>query len=464
MLSPAILWSQEYSLFGQVENENTDSLIGHPVYYLIPGYEIQDTVFTDSTGYYSLNITIDSVLEGSTILIDTKDNCIEEPHMRHVLDTIEELNFQICNYNDTLECEANFVFIAIEPYVFQFTNLSIGNIESYFWDFGDGEYSNQKDPSHKFPGDSIYNVSLLVISYDSSMSQLVQEVEPKVISGTVYAGMQALSLGRVNLMQPNMPGYSLSSQLDSNGHFEIMYLYDGIYDLYVQPQITNMPHVFPLYFPTYLEDAFEWSNSYSINTLEKNHNSIFIQLLSRPDIFYGNGTIVGEIDFKINSIYQQDYFCLILVDKDGSPLKYVYADEFLGFELNDIPFGEYKLVVDAYGLLSEPIEIVLTEEKPLINVYFSMKDSVISSTSTPVEMTNVEVYPNPTTDIINVANLPYSSRIVRIFDVYGKECYILEMDNAESQESISISYLNAGVYFIVVEYDKGRQVQSFVKM
>lgn len=48
------------------------------------------------------------------------------------------------------------------PLDVQFTNESIGAIDSYLWDFGDGVTSSEKDPQHTYSQAGIYNVTLTV--------------------------------------------------------------------------------------------------------------------------------------------------------------------------------------------------------------------------------------------------------------------------------------------------------------
>lgn len=43
---------------------------------------------------------------------------------------------------------------------------SDGNIESYYWDFGDGTTSNQQNPTHTFYGEGVYLVTLTVTDDD----------------------------------------------------------------------------------------------------------------------------------------------------------------------------------------------------------------------------------------------------------------------------------------------------------
>ncbi|MEZ4667068.1 MAG: PKD domain-containing protein, partial [Anaerolineae bacterium] len=48
------------------------------------------------------------------------------------------------------------------PLAIQFTNQSTGNITSYAWDFGDGQTSVEKDPSHTYSSIGTFTVKLLV--------------------------------------------------------------------------------------------------------------------------------------------------------------------------------------------------------------------------------------------------------------------------------------------------------------
>jgi PKD repeat protein len=48
----------------------------------------------------------------------------------------------------------------LPPHGVQFTNLSKSPVESYSWDFGDGQTSTEKDPFHIYVGDEDYTVKL----------------------------------------------------------------------------------------------------------------------------------------------------------------------------------------------------------------------------------------------------------------------------------------------------------------
>lgn len=54
------------------------------------------------------------------------------------------------------------------PLTVQFTDKSTGDIISWLWDFGDGQTSTERNPSHVYQNPSSYTVSLKVASSDSS--------------------------------------------------------------------------------------------------------------------------------------------------------------------------------------------------------------------------------------------------------------------------------------------------------
>ncbi len=61
-----------------------------------------------------------------------------------------------------------------------FTNLSIGEIETYEWDFGDDSYSNEVNPSHTYYNPGTYSVKLTIYNEDTS------DIEYKFDYITVY--------------------------------------------------------------------------------------------------------------------------------------------------------------------------------------------------------------------------------------------------------------------------------------
>lgn len=74
---------------------------------------------------------------------------------------------------------ANFSFVGgedIDDFLqFQFGNLSEGAL-NFVWDFGDGGTSNEFEPSHTFPGEGTYTVSLEVSDALNQVATISQDV------------------------------------------------------------------------------------------------------------------------------------------------------------------------------------------------------------------------------------------------------------------------------------------------
>ena len=77
---------------------------------------------------------------------------------------------------------ANFTWSPLNPTTqddVQFTDTSVdsdGFVESWSWDFGDGNTSNDMNPSHNYSSEGTYNVSLTVIDDDGTSSNTVKAI------------------------------------------------------------------------------------------------------------------------------------------------------------------------------------------------------------------------------------------------------------------------------------------------
>ena len=67
-----------------------------------------------------------------------------------------------------------------EGYEIKFIDASYdidGNIVNYTWDFGDGNISYEKNPSHRYAKDGIYNVRLIVRDDDGGINETVKAID-----------------------------------------------------------------------------------------------------------------------------------------------------------------------------------------------------------------------------------------------------------------------------------------------
>lgn len=96
-----------------------------------------------------------------------------------------------------------------------------------------------------------------------------------------------------------------------------------------------------------------------------------------------------------------------------------------------------------------------------IDAYAILKDMETQSV-TDNDDANIEIYPNPTNDVINVRNLPESTipYAVKIFDVNGKLIYI---SATTGNREFNLSNFTAGTYFITFDNGINTITRKFVK-
>lgn len=132
-----------------------------------------NVVFTDINGYYEDNVTLPSSSMQILFKIGVYD-CQNYLHSQTKVSTNSPLvtDFYICPPNNipgpiTNSChafynantpatQANLVYFSDSSY------CTIGNIISYYWDFDDGQHSNNKNPIHTFASIGNYNVCLTI--------------------------------------------------------------------------------------------------------------------------------------------------------------------------------------------------------------------------------------------------------------------------------------------------------------
>jgi hypothetical protein len=95
------------------------------------------------------------------------------------------------------------------------------------------------------------------------------------------------------------------------------------------------------------------------------------------------------------------------------------------------------------------------------------KDSVIDSCDYLKGLTNVNhlknsirIYPNPTTNLINVIFEGHNKTQIKIYNLFGKEVYNTEFIK---QVTINIASFPKGVYFIEISDDSNKHIEKLIK-
>jgi gliding motility-associated-like protein len=137
------------------------------------------------------------------------------------------------------------------------SSISSGIINSYSWNFGDGQTSALPSPDHLYAGDNIYNVCLTATSDNNCTKSLCKNIfiypKPKasftasVTSGCDPLGVNFINTSSITATNPNMPAQNVqyswnfgdgTSTTNSSGNTSNTYL-TGTYNVYLLVTSNN---------------------------------------------------------------------------------------------------------------------------------------------------------------------------------------------------------------------------------
>lgn len=434
----------------------TDSLNGS-IYY--------NTVLTDSAGYYYDVIPIMADTTGF-LYVKTFD-CNGMPYQGVFAFTPVNnefrQDFQICT--EVSACQAWFTYYpepAGSPNSFQFTDVSTGNITSWFWNFGDGITSLVHNPYHIFPGPGTYETCLTIGGFNCSDTYCVTiTISDTVfcqVYGQIFAGDFPMQEGVVNLfsMASNWGGYQPfgeSFPVDSNGIYYFTLVPAGQYLIQAVPADSSA------YLPTYFGDVLEWPWASPLITAELN-NPYNINLRETGTRTPGPGSITGQISGGGMERSLVEKVNMLLMDSEWHGLMFRSVSESGQFGFGELEFGKYYLKADLPGYNSYGIPLELNAGQPHVDVSLGFIDNnIIGVDENEAMLSALTVYPNPASDRLNI-----SLNVVRKVDasislcnLTGQIVYLRNETFNQGQNDISIQTgdLPAGIYTVKVIIDDG---------
>lgn len=166
----------------------------------------------------------------------------------------------VCNYSDSIYCYSDLCSInAGFNYsdnwgTVSFTNLTYGNIGVNYWDFGDGNFSSQSNPTHMYATPGVYNVCLIasnscrsdticqsvniIVTSTPSSESATETVFPNPANQTITIKFDQLYTGQIFLY--DLTGKILSQKKASASlqeEFDVSVLANGVYYIkYVREQ------------------------------------------------------------------------------------------------------------------------------------------------------------------------------------------------------------------------------------
>jgi PKD repeat protein len=399
-----------------------------------------------------------------TVTITNNDGCMRS-------ESIE------IGYNNN--CFASFIIdtttYSHTPGAIKFNNNSSGEVYQFLWDFGDGTYSNLRNPLHIYEQEGVYTVCLQLFTYygcnhSFCKTVVVNEQIPDVnISGSVYVGNNKVPIGMTILFLRENEKYNAVARTPlNNGDFQFTALNPELdYLIYAIPDFNLSELYFPKYLPAYSGNSIKWQQATHIDLPSQ---TIFdIYLPSYNDVFYGNGHISGTVSYTEQShfeteIYQDTWFdsinspltgkaantVIILQNSERDIINFCLTNNLGAFDFNDLPFGDYILYCEKAGLISQELHVTITEDTPFSSSNeFIIKNSIIQTDiKNNYDLQFVQIYPNPASNFIVINNPNNQFHTMQIFTIDGK--LVEEKSILFKKQLIGISNLHSGAYVIVL--------------
>jgi PKD repeat protein len=359
------------------------------------------------------------------------------------------------------------------PFLYHFMDKSSGNINSWTWDFGDGNTSAEQNPSHQYESGGNYQICLTVRNTDnpdSCYDQLCHGIitqEYYSLGGLVYAGEHPLNnpvaegdtgIASLYRVTENFVTFVEDHTFSDLGYYWFGFVLPGKY--LVKISLTPGSKHYGQFFTTYSGDEVNWGQASAVPLESASNYDANIHLVPVQSLTAGAGSIRGYIKFEQEgeaSLPLLEQTTVILADKNKVPLVYTFPDGSGYFHFDELPLDTYFLSADATGKPSTIVTVTLTESAPAaegINLTIFGGTVFKIPEDARKDLAIARIYPNPVTDMLSaqVFSASYESLNIQIIDLTGKTYYSGSrvIPAGMTQLDIPVNPLPKGMYLLTI--------------
>lgn len=489
-------------LSGQLTNSVNGAPISNYKIYILSdsltnnGYYFYSTIYTDVNGFY-FDTLVTSQMFGTLRLYiyDYYEQIVEaEKYYRFNWSQTYHMitDFHIFDPNATNDFQANFYAtpdtLEEESLLVTFHDVSTGYaIKSWWWDFGDGYFSELQFPDHEYREPGIYQVTLTISARPPEMESSIKSKITKMVSvglesyydigGHIYSGYFPIDYGYAYLYKMNELSQPIpidTTEINEYGFYYFYQIIEG--DYIVKARLRENSAEYGNFIPTYFGDVFEWNHA-SLMKVEKKYMAYHITLIQSDALKTGDGLIMGQISYDTsdaNGLMPAHDIEIILLNDNTVCLTCKLSDLQGRFIFADLSWGTYQLLPDVTGILSQPMYVTLTSQNPgeeELNVVIQEEQIKLSVNELESEFIDEigSVYPNPAKDHISLdlkMKKAGNCELV-IYNGTGQLVFHKAIEGQLSQPVISIPVrdLRSGCYSVSVIAPDGISFSSrFIKL
>jgi len=421
----------------------------------------------DNPGFYDVVLIVE----------DTLGNCWSVYDEVVYVDYEEECNADFLVTLDTLNNTPN---------TYYFTDNSTGNITEWFWDFGDGCYSEEQNPVHVY-GDAGKYFVCLNISGDDGMGGICWDETCTEVSTLDYFTFG----GHVFI-----DGFPINVEENDNSNIATAYLYRrfdnqwkymderefwkfGYYWFVEKPQGEYLVRVdlheesvdFGNYAPSYYSGGTNWIYASSFDLEDNNQIEVNINLHPLDIMQSGMGSISGYLEQGVScdeeiNLKQQ---IVKLFDAEGKLIDYTYSNGNGGFDFASLADGSYKVQAEITGKISTLEYATINSQNPfsdghvlVINcdAYVGVEETEMADNGFMVK----NVFPTPAGEFVNISLYSVSSMgvTIELAGLMGNRISstMHDLEPGENIITLKMSGMKTGLFIYRIKSPQGQTIAS----
>ena len=393
--------------------------------------------------------------------------------------------------NDTTYCNAGFNVMLDTlnnvPHTYVFTDQSEGDIVSWFWDFGDGNFSFEQNPIHIYSDGGEYDVCLTVTTVDggsmceSTECNMVSTLEYYSFGGQAFIGNYPINIDSAD--DANIALAYLYLKIDHRWEYmdQREFWQYGYYwfadkpvgEYLIQTELTENSLEYFNYAPGYHMDAISWNNASTFILSNGQQFDINISFKELATYSSGIGTISGLIISGQSCDTMQnintDHVLIQLFNNSEELIDYTYSDVDGYYEFTGLGEGNYNVRAEYTGRYSEERIVSISNTNPNVNdIELTVHCSHILGVNETITDNQFQVglpYPAPSNDFVNVkiSSIQNTSGNISIINLIGNIVYSAPINIVEGNQNIvtSVSSLPPGLYSMRISMDNSKYHKNY---
>jgi PKD repeat protein len=395
---------------------------------------------------------------------------------------------------DTSNCNSNFNItldtLNNTPNTYIFTDLSEGNITSWYWEFGDGNFSIEQNPIHKYTEGGTYYPCLSITSLIGNTNCLSTECKEITTLEYFNFGGQAF-----------IGDYPINIDSGDNANIATAYLYRKInhswhymdqrefweYGYYwfvdkpvgeylILADLSGNSIDYDYYAPSYYPNATSWKNASSFILSNNQQFAVNISLHELAPSTSGigsiSGMVIGGTSCDTNYNITTNHVLVQLFNSSNELILYTYTNADGNYEFTGLGMSNYYIKPEYTGKYTDEINITLSDAEPNLTdiqliVNCSHPLGVEEILSEHIEHLGI-VYPNPLINNgdINITLKESSNIKITIFNQFGQILYSKDTYLTTGNHIINFGTETfiQGIYFVkITTEDNISTVRKFIK-